>query len=125
MTFGELRIYLDDPAKDASPAIVAARALMAERDHLVAVLSDRAAESIQAEVMKAEIAELKADVTIYRRENERLRGEVGERIKAPWEIALPSLFSAVAMHGFVTIPRPTSGSSQQWLVPVAGDPEKF
>lgn len=75
MTPAEFRRYVADPARAASPAALAARAVLADRDRLAAAVA-RLAEQVR---------ELAADVECYRRENERLRGLLAPAVRAPWE----------------------------------------
>ena len=85
MTLDELRAYLADPARDANPAVVAARALLAERDRFKAQL----AQVLDRFALAADVAERLADalavVEPLVREVERLRLELDHKTKAPWE----------------------------------------
>lgn len=92
MTPDSFRRYIADPAKDANPAILAARALLderdalkAERDRLMRELARRADLEVRIEVLHQEAAELKAAGGAYRKEHERIRAEIDKLLTAPWE----------------------------------------
>lgn len=85
MTRRDLKAYLFDPARDRSPAVLAARDLFTEHERVTEVLTKIADLNPRPDVLRAEIGELKAAVENYRRENERLRAAVNAQTPAPWE----------------------------------------
>lgn len=85
MTLSELRGYLADPAKDGNPAIEAARAAVRERDQMAELLSSRADDRLQYELLRRQVNDLEADRETCLKKIAELRAEVVRLTPAPWE----------------------------------------
>lgn len=85
MSPSRYRVYIDDPARDGNPAILAARVMRDERDAYQRDLARRADLEARGAADGEAITEKDAAIESYRKENERLRAEIAALTAAPWE----------------------------------------
>jgi hypothetical protein len=85
MTLAEFRHYVEQPDRQASSAIQAARSLLTEYDELRKQHIKLLGTIADAETALMDRDTLRAQVRALQRDNQRLRRELGKRHPAPWE----------------------------------------